>query len=310
MISRRARFVRWVTSRYVQRLDPHSADVFEVRRKLDSFSRLLRKARGVKVEATHINGLYAEWLRPKKTNSDRVLLYLHGGAYVLGSCSTHRKMVSHIARAAGINALVPEYRLAPENKFPAAIEDAVGLYRALLAAGTKAENIIIAGDSAGGGLTVATLLSLRHAGDPMPRAAILLSPFLDVTASGESAKTRADKDPWFRADDISAVVENYCSEEEVRHPMVSPVFANAAGLPPTFIQVGDHEILLSDSTRFADNMREAGCSVEIEVWPEMWHVWQLFVGKMPESRQAIEKIADYIRELGPQQPVRSPNCIS
>ncbi|MBT8091872.1 MAG: alpha/beta hydrolase [Gammaproteobacteria bacterium] len=287
----------------MQRLDPHSADVIEVRRKLDSFGRLLKKAMGVKVEPTEINGLYAEWLRPKKANSDGVLLYLHGGAYVLGSCSTHRKMVSHIARAAGIKALLPEYRLAPEHKFPAAIEDAVGVYRALLASGVGAENIVIGGDSAGGGLTIATLLSLRHAGDPMPRAAILLSPFLDVTASGESAQTRADKDPWFHADDISAVVRNYCSEEEVRHPMVSPVFANVAGLPPTFIQVGDHEILLSDSTRFADNMREAGCDVEIEVWPEMWHVWQLFVGKMPESRQAIAKIANFIRELHPRQRV-------
>jgi acetyl esterase/lipase len=278
----------------VQRLDPHNADVVDVRERLDSFGRLLKKAVGVKVEATEINGLYAEWLRPKNTTSDSVLLYLHGGAYVLGSCRTHRKMVSHIARAAGVNALLPEYRLAPEHKFPAAIEDCVGVYRSLLASGIRAEDIIIGGDSAGGGLTVATLLSLRHAGDPMPRAAVLLSPFLDVTASGESAKTRADKDPWFQAEDISVVVKNYCSDDEVRHPMVSPVFANVAGLPPTLIQVGDHEILLSDSTRFAEKMREAGCRVELDVWPEMWHVWQLFVGKMPESRQAIKKIAAFI----------------
>ena len=131
--------------------------------------------------------------------------------------------------------------------------------------------------------------------DPLPRAAVLLSPFLDVTASGESVKTRADKDPWFRAEDIGVVVKNYCSEDEVRHPLVSPVFANVAGLPPTLIQVGDHEILLSDATRFAEKMRNAGCHVELDVWPEMWHVWQLFVGKMPESRRAIKKIAEFIR---------------
>jgi acetyl esterase/lipase len=294
LISRRARFIRWITGRYVQQLDPHTADVVEVRERLDAFGRLLKKAVGVTVEATEVNGLYAEWLRPKHKRSDCVLLYLHGGAYVLGSCRTHRKMVSHIAREAGINALMPEYRLAPEHKFPAAIEDAVGVYRALLASGIRADDIVIGGDSAGGGLTAATLLSLRHAGDPLPRAAVLLSPFLDVTASGESVKTRADKDPWFRAEDIGVVVKNYCSEDEVRHPLVSPVFANVAGLPPTLIQVGDHEILLSDATRFAEKMRNAGCHVELDIWPEMWHVWQLFVGKMPESRRAIKKIAEFI----------------
>ena len=206
-------------------------------------------------------------------------------------------MVSHIARAAGIDALVPEYRLAPEHKFPAAVDDAVGVYRELLASGTDPKDIIIAGDSAGGGLTVATLLSLRHAGDPMPAAAVLLSPFLDATASGESATTRADKDPWFDASDMNVVVEHYCGETDARNPLVSPVFANVAGLPPVYIQVGDHEILLSDSTRFADMLRECGGKAELEVWPEMWHVFQLFIGKMPEARQAIRKMGAHIRSL-------------
>ena len=299
MISKRARFIRWITGRYIQRIDVHSQDVVKTRKKLDSVSRLLRSARGVRVEPTKAGGLYAEWLKPENAPDDKVLLYLHGGAYVLGSCASHRPMVSHIARAARINALLPEYRLAPEHRFPSAIEDAVAIYRELLASGKRPENIVIAGDSAGGGLTVATLLSLRHTGDPLPAAAILLSPFLDVTASGESAQTRADQDPWFHAKDLRAVVRYYCGAEEVRNPMVSPVFANVAGLPPVFIQVGDDEILLSDSTRFADKMRAAGNKVDIEIWPEMWHVFQLFVGKMPEARQAINKIGDYLRALYP-----------
>ncbi len=297
MISRRARFVRWLTSRYIKRLDVRNADVQKIRRRLEFFARFLMKAFGVKLERTTINGMYAEWLRPRKAQRGRVLLYLHGGAYVLCSCRTHRQMVSHIARAAGIDALVPEYRLAPEHKFPAAIEDAVGVYRALLASGTRPEDIVIAGDSAGGGLTVATLLSLRHAGDPMPAAVVLLSPFLDATASGESATTRADKDPWFHADDVKVVVDHYCGEANVRDPLVSPVFANVAGLPPAFIQVGDHEILLSDSTRYADMLRESGGDADIEIWPELWHVFQLFIGKMPESRRAIKRIGDYVRRL-------------
>ncbi len=295
MISKRARFIRWITGRYIQGIDVHTADVHKLRRRLDMVSRLLMKAFRVKLERTTINGLYAEWLRPKAATRGKVLLYLHGGAYVIGSCRSHRQMVSHIARAAVIDALVPEYRLAPDHQFPAAIDDAIGVYRELLASGIRSEDIVISGDSAGGGLTVATLLSLRNAGDPMPAAAVLLSPFLDATGSGESATTRADKDPWFHAKDMEVVIRHYCGESEARNPLVSPVFGNVAGLPPVYIQVGDHEILLSDSTRFTDMLREAGSEVEIEVWPEMWHVFQLFVGKMPESRQAINKIGAYLK---------------
>ena len=305
MASLRARTLRWITSRYIGKIDTHAEDPVELRQKLIRVSRFLRKVRGVSVEETTVNGLHAEWLRPKGAREGKVLLYLHGGAYVIGNCRTHRNMVSHIAKAARINALVPEYRLAPEHRFPAGVEDSVGVYRFLLAEGFKPEDITIAGDSAGGGLTVATLLSLRHAGDPMPANAVLLSPFLDVTASGESMQTRAEQDPWFEQRDIEVVAGLYCNDEsEVRNPLVSPVFAHVAGLPPTCIQVGDDEILLSDSTRFAAKLDEAGIDVELEVFPEMWHVFQLFVGKMPEARVAIDKIGDYLGSA-PEEPVAS-----
>ncbi len=290
---------RRITSRFVKGINKSTIDpahIAEVRERLDRMSRFLKPAIGVSVEATTVNGIDAERLRPKGAPEDKVLLYLHGGAYLIGSCRTHRQLVSHIARAAGINALVPDYRLAPEHRFPAGIEDAVGVYRSLLAEGFKPGDIFIAGDSAGGGLTIATLLSLRHAGVPMPAAAVLLSPFLDVSGSGESATTRADKDPWFDARDLVVVADNYCANAgELKNPLVSPVFANVAGLPPTFIQVGDDEILLSDSTRFAALMEEAGLEVQLEIWPEMWHVFQLLVGKMPESRKAIKKIGAYLQ---------------
>lgn len=307
MSSRRARIVRRITSRYVKGIDVSSVDVLDVRRRLNRLSRLLKRAFGVSLQVTTVNGLGAEWLRPKGAPDGKVLLYLHGGAYLVGSCRTHRQLVSHIARAAGINALVPEYRLAPEYPFPAAIEDAVGVYRSLLADGISPDDIFVAGDSAGGGLTVATLLALRHAGDPLPAAAVLLSPFLDITASGESATTRAAQDPWFDAKDMVVVARNYCGDEDdLRNPLVSPVFANMAGLPPTFIQVGDDEILLSDSTRLADKIKEAGGEVELEIWPEMWHVFQFFIGKMPESRRAIKKIGAYIsKRMKPAEPLES-----
>ncbi len=299
MSSLRARIIRWITSRYVKSLNASEAnmhDVARVRRRLDGISRLLKRAFFVSVKATEVAGLKAEWLRPWRAPQEKVLLYLHGGAYLVGSCRTHRQLVSHVARAAGLNALVPEYRLAPEHPFPAAIEDAVRVYRALLADGFRPDDIVVAGDSAGGGLSVAMLLSLRDAGDPMPAAAVLLSPFLDVTASGDSATTRAAIDPWFDAKDMVIVARNYCgAETDPRNPLVSPVFADVAALPPMLIQVGDDEILLSDSTRFAEKLKAAGRDVELEIWPEMWHVFQLFIGKMPESRRAIKRIGQYLR---------------
>lgn len=294
-ISRRARFIRWLTSRYIHKIDIPNAPVPKMRKRLDQLGRLVRPARGVAIEETTIAGLKAEWYRPKEATEGKVLFYLHGGAYALGSCDSHRKLVTHIARAAGIEAVLPEYRLAPEHPFPAGLEDAVAVYRSLLEKGYSAGDIVIGGDSAGGGLSIAMMLQLRHDGVPLPRAAILLSPFLDMTASGDSVTTRAARDPWFHVKDIPVAIRYYCPGADLRNPLLSPVFANVAGLPPALIHVGDDEILLSDATRFADKLEQAGIEVELEVWPDMWHVFQLFVGKMPESRVAIGKIGDYIR---------------
>jgi acetyl esterase/lipase len=296
-LSRRAKFVRWLTSRYMRQLDVPNIPVAEARKHIEFAARVLsRHARGVEVQPARLAGVDVDWLYPEDARRDKVLYYLHGGAYVLGSRRTHRKLAGHMAKAAGVVAVLPEYRLAPEHPFPAGIEDAVAVYKALLEAGHGPDDIIMAGDSAGGGLTVATLLSLRHEGVPLPAAAVLLSPFLDVTGSGESMKTRADRDPWFDPNDIHVVARYYSPDEtQWTNPLVSPVFANVAGLPPMLIQVGDDEILLSDSTRMADHLREEGVDVELEVWPELWHVFQLFVGKMPESKVAIGKIGDYMR---------------
>jgi len=297
-ISRRAKFVRWLTSKYIKGLDVPNLPVETARAQFERIAgAFLVRAMGEAVEQTQIAGVDVDWLRPKNAREDKVLLYLHGGAYVIGSPRTHRQLVSHTARAAGVVAVLPDYRLAPEHPFPAAIDDAVAVYNGLLASGFKPEDIIISGDSAGGGLSVATLLQLRHAGLPMPAAAVLLSPFLDVTGSGESATTRADRDPWFDVADLHVVAAYYCPDEsEWQNPLVSPVFANVAGLPPMLIQVGDDEILLSDSTRLAKKLEAEGVEVELEVWPHMWHVFQMFIRKMPESGAAVRKIAAYIQK--------------
>lgn len=295
MSSIRAKIFRSISGALVRRIDVENADLEKARRLWRWLGRLLITAFGVRVEPDEINGLYAEWLTPKNHMDGKLLLYLHGGGYVIGGCDMHRQMVSHIARAGRIRTLLPEYRLSPEHKFPAAIDDAVAVYRTLLETGVKAEDIILAGDSAGGGLTVATMLALRDAGDPLPAAAVLLSPFLDVTGSGESHKSRVGRDPWFHPDDLRPIANYYCEPHQQRFPLVSPVFADVEGLSPMFIQVGDDEILLSDSQRIADGCIAAGVDVKLEVWPEMWHVFQLFTIKMPESRQAIKKMGAYIQ---------------
>ncbi|MCH5373776.1 MAG: alpha/beta hydrolase [Planctomycetes bacterium] len=266
-----------------------------MRDRLDMVGRLGHRAKKVGIETTEIAGLHAEWYRPPNPIPGKVFLFLHGGAYALGSCDSHRGLATHIAMAGNVETVLPEYRLAPENPFPAGLHDCVAVYRALLDKGYSADDIVIGGDSAGGGLTAATLLQLRHDGTPLPRAAVLLSPFLDMTASGESMTTRAKQDPWFDPENIAVVVGHYCPAEDLRNPLLSPVFANVAGLPPTLIQVGDDEILLSDSTRLADKMKAAGIDVQLEVFPGLWHVFQLFVGAMPESKAAVEKIGAFVQ---------------
>ncbi|MFQ5610427.1 MAG: alpha/beta hydrolase [Woeseiaceae bacterium] len=286
-----------MTAAYFALLDPEKVNIPQSRSRLTLLGSLVPTARRVDVEKTNICGLGAEWLRPEKSNKNKVLLYLHGGAYVLGGCASHRHLVSHLARAGEIPALVPEYRLAPEHPFPAGVEDAIATYKELLSNGYAPGDIIVAGDSAGGGLTVAMLLALRDEGVAMPAAAVLMSPWLDLSGSGESMRTRDDADPWFNASDIPVVARFYCGNDEVDNPLVSPVYGDMSGMPPMHIQVGDEEILLSDATRLADKVRAAGGTADIDVWPGMWHVFQAFLLVMPESRDAIKKLGAYIKSI-------------
>lgn len=297
-ISLRARLIRWITGFIFRRISADS-DIPRMRRLFDRVSYWTRPARGVDVRRTVIAGVDCDWLVPRGCADAPVLYFLHGGAYVTGSSVTHRKMVSHVAVAAGMRALLPNYRLAPESPFPAGLDDCVAVYRELVAGGIEPGQMAIAGDSAGGGMAVATLLSLRDAGDTLPRTACLLSPWLDLSAQGESLVTRARLDPWFRAEQMAGAARHYCSEDQVSNPLVSPVYADVDGLPPTLIQVGDHEILLSDSTRLNNKLAAAGVPAVLQVWPQMWHVFQFFIGRMPESKRAIRDIGRYLdRQFG------------
>lgn len=242
----------------------------------------------VNVEKTDIEGIPAEWVAVPNAAQDRVFLYLHGGAYIMGSCNTHRSLAAKLSRSTAARVLVPEYRLAPENPFPAAMEDALLCYRWLISSGYKPEQIIIGGDSAGGGLTMSTLLSLKEAGDALPALVVLLSPWTDLTGTGESMETRAEADPWLSPEAARATPVLYIRDMDPRSPIVSSIYADLTGLPPMIVHVGNDEILLSDAARLVDRARESGVEVTFKVWDDMWHVFQTF--EIPEANQSIEEI--------------------
>lgn len=250
---------------------------------------------GVRVQPDRVAGLHCEWLASASGPSDRVVLYLHGGGYVLGGCATHRNIAARIALCSDSRVVVPEYRLAPENPFPAAVHDASAAYDSLLGAGIPPSAIVLAGDSAGGGLATALLLTLRDGGRPLPALAVLISPWTDLTLSGESHGTRVDLDPIDRVIALRRMVHCYVGAGDPATPLASPLFGDLHGLPPLLIQVGDHEVLLDDSVRLAQNARVALVDVDLEIWPEMWHGWHLSSPALPEANEAISRIGEYIR---------------
>jgi epsilon-lactone hydrolase len=251
-------------------------------------------ARDVKCEPLRIGDIPAEWIIPPEAASDRVILYLHGGGYVMGSIATHRATVARIARASKARGLAIDYRLAPEHKFPAAVEDAVAAYKWLLAQGYKPGKIVIAGDSAGGGLTLAALLSIRDQKLPTPAAGVPISAWADLEGTGKSFQTRAARDPMVGSGNLGPMAKNYVGDQDPKHPLASPIHADFRGLPPLLIQVGDAEVLLDDSTRVAERAKSAGVKVDLEVWDDMFHVWHAFAKILPEGQQAIDKIGKFV----------------
>lgn len=270
-------------------------DVQAIRQGMEALTATSVLPEGTRVEPVDAAGVPAEWLHGPEADLDRVLLYLHGGGYVIGSIATHRAMVARIAAAAGIRALSIDYRLAPEHPFPAAVEDATAAYGFLLEQGIAPARIAIGGDSAGGGLTFATLLALRDAGRPLPGAAIALSPWTDLEGTGESMTTRAEADPLVQRDGLLAMADLYLNGADPRTPTASPLYGDLAGLPPTCIQVGTAETLLDDATRIAERIRAAGGTVELEAFEDLIHVFQAFAPHVPESLEAIDKLGAFVK---------------
>jgi len=274
---------------------PIDLSVQEQRVAIEALASQLQVGEDVRREKVDAGSVPAEWIAAPGAAGRRVIYYLHGGGYVVGSIDTHRELISRLSRAAGARALVIDYRLAPENPFPAAVEDSAAAYRWLLSTGVDAAQVVIAGDSAGGGLTVATLVALRDAGDPLPAAAVCISPWVDLECLGETMTSKAEIDPLVHREALLKMAKAYLGDADPRTPLAAPLYADLRGLPPLLIQVGGAEALLDDARRLAERAKSAGVEVILEPWDEMIHVWHAFATILPEGQQAIDRIGDFVR---------------
>ena len=283
------------------------ASVEQMRAGMDALAGLLPPPEGTRFEATSVGGVPGEWVTPPGSVADRTMLYLHGGAYMIGSPLSHRNLVARLAQAAGARALSLAYRLAPEHPFPAAVEDATAAYRGLLDSGVPARQIAIAGDSAGGGLTLATLIALRYYGVALPAAGVCLSPWVDLDMAGMSWFNGLGSDPILTRRDTAAALA-YLNGAPATTPLASPLYADLRGLPPLIVHIGSAEPLLSEDLAFAEKARAAGVDVTLDVWPEMFHVWQMFAPNFPEATQAIDKLGAFVKSRIPGV-VREPAAV-
>ena len=268
------------------------------RSRLRKVTRLTLPPRGTRLEASSSDGVQGEWVTARgHERAALTVLYLHGGGYCVGSPATHRALTGHLAARCGARVFAPDYRLAPEHAFPAAVDDAVACFRGLLDKGIAPHDVVIAGDSAGGGLALAAALRLRELALPLPRALVLFSPWVDLALDqlpspppGEVMLTL----PW-----ITQCARAYVARADARHPLVSPVYADLDGLPPTLIQVGTDEILLGDSRRLRMQLQSAGVAVHYEEYPRRWHVFQANAGVLADADRALDAVARFIRAAGP-----------
>jgi acetyl esterase/lipase len=250
---------------------------------------------GVSYRPVDADGVAAEWVLPAEADETRVLLYLHGGGYSIGSIESHRKLAGHLAQAAGVAGLIVDYRLAPEHPFPAALDDAVTAFAWLLSEGHAPTHVGVGGDSAGGGLALATALALRERGLPAPAGLVLLSPWTDLASTGASFTGNVGKDLLFdRIDAEDPGIGWYAGDHDVKNPLISPLYADFSDFPPFIVHVGDAELLRDDSTRLAERAAAAGCDATIEVWPEMQHVFQIAAGNVPESDASVSALGAWL----------------
>jgi acetyl esterase/lipase len=274
---------------------PRATDVNQRRKDMDARGKNFPIAADVKVEKVNANGVPSEWTSTPDAAAGKAILYLHGGGYVIGSLDSHRHVAAEAGRAAGTRTLAIDYRLAPEHPFPAAVEDSVAAYRFLLNSGIAPGNIAIAGDSAGGGLVVGAMLAIRGAGLALPGAGWCISPWVDMESLSKSFADRADIDPTVQKDGILEMAGMYLNGANPRSPYAAPVYGELRGLPPLLIQVGAAETLLDDALWLAREAGKSDVMVDLQIWPEMIHVWHLFYPMLAAGRRAITAGGSFVR---------------
>ena len=268
----------------------------DYRRETERASKLFGKLPDqIEVSPVTIDGLYTEWILPSRAKKDKVILYFHGGGYVTGTCKMHRTHVAKVVKGSGVGALLFAYRLAPEHPFPAAIEDSVTVYRWLLAEGISPSRIVFMGDSAGGGLCLATLIALRDQGIPLPAAVVALSPWTDLKCTGESYKTKLKVEPLAPTESWTVFSHYYVKGSDPCNPWISPLYGDLHGLPPLLIHVGENEVLLDDSVRFAEKAKDAGVDVTLKVGEGMFHCYPVCAPLFPEAKRAMDEIFTFIK---------------
>jgi acetyl esterase/lipase len=292
MLSIQARISRFVVRRLRSSL---KKDIYSLRQNINRLERFDRIPHGVQITQETGAPVPAEWTVPLAGSGEGVLLYFHGGGFVVCSPRTHRTLVAEICTRASLRALSVDYRLAPEHPFPAALEDTTCMVHWLVASGIPPKKIVLGGDSAGGNLVLATLLKLRDTGAPLPAAAFCLSPVTDLSNELPSRSELAKLDPLLPPE-AGHWLQSYAASTSLRHPLLSPLQAELHGLPPLLLQVGTHEILLDDSRFFTEKARQTGVNITLEIYPGMWHVFQTFGKGMPESRKAIQQVASFIQQ--------------
>jgi monoterpene epsilon-lactone hydrolase len=274
---------------------PQDMNIATRRQRMEDMTRGAPLLAGTRTTSVDAGGVPSEWVEVPAGSDLRTILYLHGGGYTVGSVRTHRALVARLAAATGGRGLAIDYRLGPEHPFPAAVDDAAAAYRWLVRGGVEPASIVVAGDSAGGGLTVALLVALRDACDPLPAAGVCISPWTDLACTGESMTTRAAADPMVQRDGLLPMAAAYLAGQDPRTPLASPLYADLHGLPPLLVHVGSAETLLDDATRLAERARAAGVAADLEVWDDMIHVWHAFSPLLPEADDAVARVGEWVR---------------
>ena len=274
---------------------PATQDIADSRARFEKMAAFLGGAPDAKCEKVDVDGVPAEWVSAADVDASRTVLYLHGGGYAIGSIATHRRLAYDISAASGARVLVIDYRLAPEHPFPAAVDDATKAWSWLLQQGIAASRLAIAGDSAGGGLTLATLVNLRDRKLGLPGCAVMISPWVDLEGIGNSITARAAQDPMVQKAGLLWMAGMYLGGKDARTPLAAPLYADLKGLPPILVQVGTAETLLDDATRIAEKLHTSGVEVRLAVWPNMLHVCPLFAPSLSEGRDGCVEIGTFIR---------------